>query len=152
MTDGIVRFRNLDRRRLVIIRGAEEDSIHIEFWKAPAGAENPTFIAGNWDLTVKQNKPFILRGCSEGDGICPTNTSIKLFADYPTANPNMRAHIVITGKTTENFANTEKDLSNQLIVEHKISPRRVIFFYVKDKTFPYEFADVEFWLVPRKKK
>jgi len=64
----------------------------------------------------------------------------------------MRAHIVITGKTTENFANTEKDLSNQLIVEHKISPRRVIFFYVKDKTFPYEFADVEFWLVPRKKK
>ncbi len=152
LTNGIVRFRNLDPNRLVIIRGEEKDSIHIEFWKVPAGAENPTFVAGNWDLTVKQNKPFILRGYSEGDGICPTNTSIKLFADYLKSNPNMRAHIVITGKAIENFANTEKDLSNQLVNEHKISPNRLKFFYVKDKTFPYDFADVEFWLVPQKRK
>ncbi len=152
LTNGIVRFRNLDSSRLVIIRGEEKDAIHIEFWRVPAGAETPAFVQGNWDLTVKQNKPFILGGYSEGDGICPTNTSVKLFADYLTANPNMRAHIVITDKPTENFANAEKDLLNQLVNEYRISPNRLKFFYVKDKKFPYEFADVEFWLIPQKKK
>ncbi|HEV8160027.1 MAG TPA: hypothetical protein VGP58_13410 [Pyrinomonadaceae bacterium] len=152
LTNGIVRFRNLDSSRLVIIRGEEKDAIHIEFWRVPAGAETPAFVQGNWDLTVKQNKPFILGGYSEGDGICPTNTSVKLFADYLTANPNMRAHIVITDKPTENFANAEKDLLNQLVNEYRISPNRLKFFYVKDKKSPYEFADVEFWLIPQKKK
>jgi len=152
LTNGIVRFRNLDPSRLVIIRGEEKDAVHIEFWRVPAGAETPAFVQGNWDLTVKQNKPFVLGGYSDGDGICPANTSVKLFADYLTANPNMRAHIVITGKPTENFANAEKHLLNQLANEHKICPNRLKFFYVKDKKFPYKFTDVEFWLVPQKKK
>jgi len=64
----------------------------------------------------------------------------------------MRAHIVITDKPTENFANAEKDLLNQLVNEYRISPNRLKFFYVKDKKSPYEFADVEFWLIPQKKK
>jgi hypothetical protein len=152
LTDGIVRFKNLDRRRLKIIQGEEKDSIHIEFWRVPAGAETPAFVQGNWNLAIKQNKPFILRGYSEGDGICPTNTSVKLFADYLTANPNMRAHIVITGKTSENLANTAKEVENQLIFEHNIPLNRLKFFFVKNKTFPYKFDDIEFWLVPQKKK
>ncbi len=61
LTNGILRFRNLDPSRLVIIRGRENDAIHIEFWKVSAGAEKPVFIAGDWDLTVKQNKPFIIK-------------------------------------------------------------------------------------------
>ena len=152
ITDGIVKFGNRERSRLVIIRGTEKDSVQIEFWKVPAGAENPPFFVGEKDLTVKQNKPFILKGYSDGDGICPINTSAKLFADYLSASPNMRAHIVITGKPTNNFVNTEKDLLNQLVNEYKISSDRLKFFYVKAKTFPYEFANVEYWLVPRKKK
>lgn len=148
ITDGIVRFGNRERSRLVIIRGAEKENIHVQFWKVPAGAENPPFLAGETDLTVKQNKPFILGGYSAGGGICPTNTSVKLFADYLSANPNMRAHIVITDKPTKNFIDSKKDLLNQLVNEHKISPDRLKFFYVKDKTYPFEFADVEYWLIP----
>jgi len=152
ITDGIVRFGNRERSRLVIIRGAEKENIHIQFWKVPAGAENPPFLAGETDLTVKQNKPYILRGYSDGYGVCPANTSVKLFADYLSANPKMRAHIVITDKPTKNFIDSKKDLLSQLVNDHKISPDRLKFFYVKDKTYPFEFADVEYWLIPRKKK
>lgn len=151
LTDGIVRFRNLDRSRLIIIRGEIRDDIQIEFWKVPAGAETPTFTEENWNFKIEQNKPFVLRGYSEGDGICPTNTSVKLFADYLFANPNLRAHIVITGKTIKTFANTKKDLLNQLINEYDISPNRLKFFYVKNKT-SYNFDDIEYWILPNKKK
>ncbi len=64
----------------------------------------------------------------------------------------MRGHLVITDKTTKNFVSTKKDLLNELVNEHKISQNRLKFFYVKNKTYSYEFADVEFWLVPQKKK
>jgi hypothetical protein len=152
LANGIVRFRNLDPSRLVIIRGEENDAIHIEFWRVPAGAEQPIFTAGDWDLTIRQNKPFILNAYSDGDGICPAVTSVKLFADYLSANPSMRGHLVITDKTTENFIITKKDLLNELVNEHKIPQNRLKFFYVKNKTYSYEFADIEFWLVPQKKK
>ena len=46
----------------------------------------------------------------------------------------------------------EKDLLNELVNEHKIPQNRLKFFYVKNKTYSYEFADIEFWLVPQKKK
>lgn len=152
LTNGILKLRNFDRSRLVIIRGAESDAVNIQFWRVPAGAEPPRFVQGNWDLTVKQNKPFVVGSYSEGDGICPASTSVKLFADYLSANPDMRAHIVITGKTSENFAKMAKELQNQLLDEYGVSSNRLKFFFVKNKNYPYQFEGVEFWLVPQKKK
>lgn len=152
LTDGIVRFRNLDRSRLIIVRGEEKVAIHIEFWSVPAGADKPNFIEGSMNLTVKQNKPFILNGYSEGNDICPTNTSIKLFADYLSANPSMLGHLIITDKSNKNSANTEKDLLNHLISQHKISRNRLKVFHVKDRNYPYDFSNIEFWLVPQKTK
>lgn len=143
---GFVKFRKFDKARLKIVRGKESNEPHTEFWLVPAGADKPDFDEVEWDLTFPTNqKPFIYYSSNEDDDICPSGWQLKIYSDYLTKNPKARANIVIYAKSTSEFQKQSKDFLDELGKNYNIPPKRIRFFFVKEKT---DYKSYELWLLP----
>lgn len=150
---GIINFRGIDKSRLIIIEGKENRNLKIELWKVAADAEKPLFSETKWSYVLSNaTKPFIFTAYSFQDGICPSESYVELFADFLAVNQNARGHIVIRDKTARNFYKTKKEVLKELVDQYNVPINRLKFFYHVDKSYSYDFTDVEFWFVPKKKK
>lgn len=146
LVTGIIGFRNFDKERLIIVRGKESEDPHTEFWLVPAGADKPNFDEAKWNLTFsKSQKPFIYYA-SKGDfNPCPGAGNMKIYSEYLTENPQARANVVIYAKSKAKFQKEKKILSNELIKNYKIPPKRIKFFFEKEIS---DYENYELWLVP----
>lgn len=139
------------KERFKIIRGKEEKDIRIQLWKSSSHSSNSFYQPATWSYVLPQTvKPFIFTAYSYGDGVCPSTSYIKLFADFLSANSNARGHLVIRDRAKQKIRQKENEVLEELISKYKVSRIQIKIFYDLDKNYPYDFTDVEFWFVPKK--
>ncbi len=143
---GIVQLR-LDISRFVFVRGDDSNDLRIQFWIVPTGADRPDFVEENWSYKIEFKKPFIFENTQQEDGICPPMSDFDLYSKLLIANSNLRSNLVIYEKSQIKFRQTEKELINKLVKDYKVPKKRFKAFFVRS-----DYAGVEFWLVPNKKK
>lgn len=141
--NGAMIFRKFDDSRIIKIRGADAENLKIEFWKVPTGAEKPMFNELKWNFVFPaKTKPFVFH--DEYEQICYSGSFEKAFAEYLNANPDARGHIVIYETSNKKYLKQKKEAQKLL---SEIPQNRLRFFQVKSDS-----SNVEFWLVPKKKK
>lgn len=146
--EDLIKLRNFDKSRIEFLHAKDKESIRTQFWKVPADGDKPTFDAEDWDFVLpKDMNPVMVHADSWISEVCPEVFGLQLYSKFISANPDLRGHLVIYDKSVEQFRKTEKDLLNQLVKKYKVSRSQLKFFFVKRKK-----SDVEFWLVPKKKK
>lgn len=146
-TKEIIIFSKYDMSRIVFLHGIDNETIKTQFWLVPAGADKPIFTEGNWNYTLPQTtKSFIFYKSSWVGEDCPSNFNI-IYSKFLLANPDLHAHLVVYEKSAKDFRRTKKDLFSELVNQNKVSPNQIKFFYLKRKN-----PDVEFWLIPKRRK
>jgi hypothetical protein len=150
---GSVLYYKFAADRLRTVRAKKEGQSSIEFWKVPAGAETPPLAGEAWTDEL----PHLAKAFQFGSVFseaCYTFTP-EPFAGFLLANPQLRGNIAVYDKSP-NAAKKEGDRwLKTLTEEHKIPRDRLKVFYGKAKRFDDGsgyYPDVEFWLVPVKKK
>lgn len=148
--NGYANFRNFDKTRFKVIRGEEREHLNVQFWKAPIDYKTQFFNEAKWNYLLSTlTKPFILYEYAWQDGLCPITSYVKLYADFLLENPHVKGHLVIRDKTIRNIRKKEKIILNELVNQYKVPRNRLKLFIDTDKNYPYDFTDVEFWLVPK---
>lgn len=141
--NGSIKFRNFDGRRITVIRGAETENLKLQYWKVSVDAEKPAFTEVEWDFVFPlKTKPFIFHNYNEN--ICSSVYFEKAYFEYLNANPDSKGHIAIYAKSLKIYQKEKSEIQNLL---SEIPKNRLRFFYIKS-----DYSNVEFWLVPRKKK
>lgn len=141
--NGAVKFLKRDGNRIIKVRSKETSEIKIQLWIVPASAEKPDFDEAIWDFKFPpKTKPFIFHDSFEQ--ICSSVFFENVFVEYLEANPSSRGHIVIYDKSPETYRK-EKEKIQKLLFQ--IPQNQLKFFYIKK-----DHSNIEFWLVPRKKK
>ena len=146
MLKGFINFLKADVNRFVF-RFGESENFKTQFWIIPNGE---TFVLDQeikYPQLPNSFKPLIVHKNSDFTEICPDKFNYKVYSDLLQANSNVNANIVIYEKSLGSFYKTEKNLLNELAKKYNVSESQIKFFYVKRHN-----SDVEFWLVPRKKK
>jgi hypothetical protein len=145
---GSMLWRKLERDRLIILRGEERDTIEVEFWLVPAGAEKPPLKEAAWDLTFPPgSKPFLFDSNGE-DIICPTPyLRVELFSEFLNANLGSKGNVVITAASSGAIRREKAKLLERLKANN-IQLNRLRFFERKDSSYPR----IELWLVPKRKR
>lgn len=140
--------RKFDKSRLIIIRGEKRETVSIEFWKVPLGAETPKFIEADWSESLPDpTKPFVF-GSIDDDNVCPTFIP-ETYADFIKANPDVLGQLVIFDSSKIQRKARAAEWLKIFTKDFKIPRKRFKVFFVKaNKNLPH----VEFWIVPKKKK
>lgn len=142
--NGAIKFRNFDESRITKVRESESGSLKVKLWKVSAGAKKPVFEQTKWNFVFSESaKPFIFYDYFS-DQICSRVSFEKVFAEFLKANRDAHGHIVIYEKSAKDFSEMRNKILD-LIPE--IPKNQLKFFHVKRNE-----SNVEFWLVPRKKK
>lgn len=144
---GAIAINRFDVSRITTIRGAESENFKVQFWQVPPGAAKPDFKESKWNFVFPpQTKPFSFYDNIRE--ICPPISFETVYAEYLNANPQARGHIVIYAKslkTYNKFRNEARDLLKDIPIN------RLRFFHIK-RNFSDNYANIEYWLVPRKTK
>jgi len=150
---GLINKIARDKNQYKVVRGEDKEKFIVELWKVSVGSNTKFYSEGRWSYVLPiSTKPFIFTAYSWRDsGICPMGLYVKLFADFLSANPNARGHLVIRDKTDKNFRGKEKEILDELVNQHKVPRHRLRLFYDRNENYPYTFTDVEFWFVPKSK-
>ncbi|MET0752078.1 MAG: hypothetical protein ABWZ66_01840 [Pyrinomonadaceae bacterium] len=144
---GAMPFSNFDVSRIITIRGAESENFRVQFWQIPPGAAKPDFKESKWNFVFPpQTKPFSFYDNIRE--ICPPVPFETVYAEYLNANPQARGHIVIYTKSLETYNKFRKEAQDLL---KDIPINRLRFFHIK-RNFSDNYANIEYWLVPRKTK
>ncbi len=147
--NGHLNARRFNNHEFITVRGPEREKLKIEFWKVPKDADTPVFPTATWSYVIPQTtKPYIFTADTYGGGPCESTSYVKLFADLLLANPKSHGNVVIRDKTNRNFRKRQVGVVRELVNRYNIPLHRLKFFFVKDKNYPYDFTDVEYWLVP----
>jgi UDP-2,3-diacylglucosamine pyrophosphatase LpxH len=136
------------KNQVVILHGEDRESKYTELWAAPSNAAEPAYVKGIWDYKIGDIKKPLKFSVYEEAGICASSFSEELYAKLLINNPNLRGNLVIHDKSLSSKRKTEKQLLKSLVEENKVPQRRLRIFYVKNS----QYSQVEYWLVPRKKK
>lgn len=148
MMKGAMTFRNFDSSRISFVRSADTDKLIIQFWSVLQGAEKPDFNESEWSFVFPpQTKPFLFFDNAFFE-ICPSSPFETIYAEYLNANLQARGHVVIYTKSLKEYKKLKKD-TLKLLKDIPIS--RLRFFHVK-KEHSDNYANIEYWLVPRKIK
>ncbi len=144
---GFIYFRNFDKTRIMIERGEEMSESRLQFWRVPAGAEEPRFREGYWEAPQRNlSKAFIFSTISSVDDICPTFAP-DAYTDLLIANPDTRGHIVIFNRSKREGRKEAEKWIKLFTEDGKIAKSRFKVFFSKNKGIP----DAEFWVVPVKR-
>jgi hypothetical protein len=144
---GSIYQRKFDKDRIIFIRGEAEEKPRVQLWRVPFGADTPEFKGEVWEKPVYNlTKPFVFGGEDEL-GICPTFNPSD-YADLIKANSNVVGHLVIFSSSGSARKETAKFWLKIFTEEFNVPRQRLKVFYAKGK----DFENVEFWIVPRKKK
>jgi hypothetical protein len=142
-----------DINRVVFIRGKDNNSTNGKFWVVTSGADKPVFDEEDWDYAlpgISKAIKFHERIWETFDDICPSNRNFseELYAKLLLGNPDFRGNIVISRNSSTSFQKNRKEIINELVNKYKIPINRLRFFNDKNG-YP---DNVEYWLVPIKKK
>lgn len=141
-------FVKINPNRLVFLHGKDKENVESEIWIVPEGANKPVFEEDNWDYKVPQiKKPFIIYNNLFVQDTCPSIFSISFYSQLLIANSNFYGHLVIYEETAKKFRQVEKELLDEIVGQSKVPRNKIKTFYVKN-----ELSDVDFWIVPRKKR
>ena len=138
----------VDENRIFIVRSKEKDSLEVELWKVPLGAEKPFLIEDKWASPLPDLTKAFVFDTIYLEEIYPTFRP-KLYANLINTNPNLRGHIVAHGNYKEYVLNDANNWVKSLTDDYKIPRNRLKVFFKKIKSNNYY---VEFWLVPERKK
>ncbi len=143
-----IKLRKFDRSRIEFIHGKDKQTLRTELLKVSVDADELPFDEESWNYVLPQTfKSTMFHADSWISEVCPEVFGVELYSNFISANPNLRGHLVIYDKSVKEFRKTEIDLLNQLVKKYKVSRNQLKFFFVKRKE-----SDIEYWLVPKKKK
>lgn len=145
--------RKFPSEKFIIVRGKEENELRLELWLVPKGAELSFAVdESTWNFSLPSlKKPYQFYSYTNGeDAICNSEGQKKHFAEILLANPTFRGHLVIYEKTLEKYRRTKNLLVSELVKDYSIPHNQLRTFFVKE--IDYDFSNVEFWLVPQRKK
>ena len=146
---GAVALRNFDKNRIISVRGKAAKDLQVQFWSVPPGAKKPDFKETEWDFVFPpQTKAFKFRDDNTNDDICPPTPFETIYAEYLNANPRARGHIVIYAKSLKKYNELKMAAKNLL---KDVPTSRLRFFHVRQERSE-NYANVEYWIVPRKKR
>lgn len=144
---GFSAFRKFVEKRFVIIHGEKRDTTAIEFWRVPPGADVSFYKEEKWVSTFpKANKAFVFASLHIED-VCPTFNPGD-YADLLLSDASLRGHIVIFNKSRREAQKEAQEWLTTLTKDYKVPRNRLRVFFAKNRSAP----DVEFWIVPKKKK
>lgn len=145
---GYIAARRFDDRRIILVRSGETKTFSVSFWRVPSGAEKPDFKETKWNFVFPPgSKPFKFYD-DAADIICPPTPFENVYIEFLKANPQARGNIVIYAKSFKKYNNFKNEARNSL---KDISSKRLRFFHVK-RNYSSNYANIEYWIVPRKKK
>lgn len=152
----IISILKFDKNRIDFVQTKESETIEIEFWKIPTGAEKPFSVEDKWaEIPPNLTKPFVF-GFTYIDEVFP-NFVPEFYADYIKNNENLRGHIVVFNQSREGAKIQADQWIKILTEEYKVPRNRLKIFFGKENgsivylgkgILPVE---VEFWLVPTKR-
>lgn len=145
----IILGRRFDPKRIILARGAEEDSYRIQLWKVSQNEEGQFQPKLGWDLSLSNiKKPYnFFSSLIVDDGICYSTGEIKQFAELLASNPNFNGRIVIYEKSIKDFRQAKEELQSNLIDDYKVSRQQLEIVFVKKND-----SAIKYWLVPKSKK
>lgn len=145
--------RNFSAEKFKIVRGKEKAQLEIELWLAPKNSELP-FLAdeAEWNFALPGLiKPYEFYSNTNGeDAVCSSLGQKRHFAEILLANQSFRGHLVIYEKTLKKYQQTKNSLLDELVNNYNIPRSRLKTFFIKETN--YDFSNIEFWLVPKKRK
>jgi hypothetical protein len=152
-----ISLQKFDKRRISIVRSKERDSIEVEFWEVPIGIEKPFSTEEKWaEIQKDLAKPFVF-GYISLEEIFP-NFIPEFYADYIKNNENLRGHIVVFDASRKFALERANEWIKVLTEEYKVPRNRLKVFFAKQSNSVIRFGgatnpvEVEFWLVPERKK
>jgi hypothetical protein len=151
---GRAEYHRFDAARLTVIRAKRPGEVSVEFWKVPTGADTSSLIANQWPFEVSNfDKPYELGNTFREDGF---SLSYELCANFLLANPRLRGKIIVYDKTLKAKRKEANVWLKALSEQYKVPRKQLIVSYRPAKPFNngsnQKYSDVEFWLVPPRKK
>jgi len=142
-----------DPHRIQFVQGKDKDSTGGQFWIVPSNVDALILDEEKWSYSLPDfNKPKKLYERQESlfADICPMVNSLyeELYSKILLGNPTFRGNIVISANSLKDFQKSKKELINEFVNNYKIPADRLRFFNDKNG---YQ-DNVEFWIVPTKRK
>jgi hypothetical protein len=145
-----VKVLRFDINHIIFAHGENEETLRLQLWKIPVGVDFPAFRRGEWSYSLAGTiKPYIYDTTVSNDDICPPTTDSELYSKLLFANSNFRGHLVIYTQSIEKFRQTKNELLKEIVDTYKVPRIQLKFFYIKSKA---DYFNIEYWLVPQKKK
>jgi hypothetical protein len=146
MIKGYANLTKLVNKRFVFIFNDAENA-RTQLWLVPTDSDVSTFAQKTENYELPQTFKPTLIYANSWDEFCAESFSNELYSKFLQTNSNVKGNLVIYEKSLKNFRKTEKTLLDELVKVYKIPPNQLKTFYVRKN-----ISDVEFWLVPKKKK
>jgi len=145
-----LKWRKFSTERIKVIHLAEGDRFGIELWKVPRGADDPFSAHQEVEYSLASLTKATVFGNKFSEG-CFTFDA-ELYSNYLKANPLLRGNIVVYEKSPGKARKSGKDTVNKLVKKFHIARDRLRVFYGNYQEYFLGYSDVEYWLVPVKKK
>lgn len=142
--------RGIDQNRIDFLRGENKEERQVEYWVAENESAAPEFIKGEWAYALPDKKAYQFYSSRDDSGVCSSVFDLKLYADFLSANPEKRGHIVVVGSSTKEIQKTKNAISKELFNKYKIPHKRIRFFFDRDNNYQ-DYTTEEYWFVRPKK-
>lgn len=140
-------FKKYDAKRVVTLRGSKSAAPRIELWNVTFGADQSFYVEEKWTPAFPEvNKAFVFVSFY-ADTICPS-FNLRDYADFLLSDTNLRGHLVVFNKSPRESQREAQNWLAALTKDYKIPRNRLRVFFAKNISAP----EIEFWIVPRRKK
>lgn len=147
--EGCFQFRQVSDKNFQIAFVDDERETGVEFWKVPAGAQNPMLKEIKPDFYLSgMTRPGLVGISPRQEDFCALDVNLEFYSNFLKANPNITGKLVVQAKNLNNYRKVKQDYLRQLTKTHKIPQKQ--FYFVKARSSKEN--NVEFWLEPQAKK
>lgn len=157
-----LRFRNFDKKRLLVLASINLEKPKFEFWLSKDGtkpavkeeadnfvlstANEAIYFAGDLIETteIEQKQSYYFVGCEAG---CIQYPDLHLLSEFLKANSQLKAFVVIHNKKLKKAKFVKNILSKEILDDTEIQSNRLVFLYGgKNKTNVEQFSETEIYL------
>lgn len=151
-------FRRFDPERVRYYRGPNTDSLHVQFWLVPKGAQPPEVPLEFRQEPIHSSVMFdaseissVKKGVVEfggGNEPCDFGLNLDQFAIDLGANPGLNGYLVASSYGRRDSSRTKKALkitAGQLIKQHRVPASSIKILYVGGR----RSRVMQLWLVPK---
>lgn len=142
---GYIDIREFDKSRIVFTRGADENRLRVQMWKALAGSVLPVEAPRSWDYRLpipKETLIFFQESWKNEE--CPKTFSFRTYARFLHANRSLSGQIVIKANSFDGFRKRRKLILREM-AENKIGKARLLFHFSRSVD-----GDIEYGFVRKK--